>query len=199
MIKIGLESLLVVDSLALCRNLKAFLCRVENSLDVLDQSILLLLQLGIFIDSLLDEELNISELAEIKVTFPLQAGNSLLESGILLLQSSGSGSSGLGYSGPTTRGAASPTGGASGSSSNGTRSRGGGRHRSTFSSGDGVVFVIREVEIPKALGPLQKLEVVLHLALDECWHGNGLVDLVLCESVYRYVSMLSSCRCYLND
>lgn len=52
------ESLLVIHKLlllTLSRNLKAFLGRVQNQLDLLDQAILLLLDLGVLLDSLLDE------------------------------------------------------------------------------------------------------------------------------------------------
>lgn len=52
------ESLLVIHKLLLLtlgRNLKAFLGRVQNELDLLDQAVLLLLDLGVFFDSLLNE------------------------------------------------------------------------------------------------------------------------------------------------
>lgn len=52
------ESLLVIHKLlflTLGRNLKAFLGRVQDQLDLLDQAILLLLDLRVFFDSLLDE------------------------------------------------------------------------------------------------------------------------------------------------
>jgi hypothetical protein len=43
--------------------------------------------------------------------------------------------------------------------------------------------VVGEVKIPKSLCPLEKLEVVLHLALDKCGDRNRLVNLVLGKGV----------------
>lgn len=133
---------------------------------MLDQSILLLLQLRVFIDGLLDQELNVTELAEVEVPFPLEADHRLLEGCILLLQSGGSGAGSLGNTGTTAGSVSSTAGGGSGGRS-GSRGTATGRESAAFSSGNGVVVVVGEVKVPEPLGPLQELEVVLHLALDE--------------------------------
>lgn len=177
----GLEGLLVVH-LILGGDLEALLCRVQDGLDLLDKAVLLLLQLGILVDGLLDEKLNVSELAEVKVTLPLEACHCLLEGSVLLLKGGGGGAGSLGNPRATARGTTCSTGGAAGSGGSGGGTTGGG-HGTAFSSGNGVVLVIREVEVPEALCPLQELEVVLHLALDEGRYGNRLVDLVLQKAV----------------
>lgn len=56
----------------------------------------------------------------------------------------------------------------------------------------------REVLVPEALCPLQELEVVLHLALDEHLDGDGAVDLVLAEYIAEdleiiQVGVIGSC------
>ena len=49
--------------------------------------------------------------------------------------------------------------------------------------GLGVRSCTREVLVPEALCPLQELEIVLHLALDEHLDGDGAVDRVLAEYI----------------
>ncbi|KLU85677.1 hypothetical protein MAPG_04699, partial [Magnaporthiopsis poae ATCC 64411] len=60
-----LERLLVVRGLALGGDLKALLGRIEDDLDLLDQTVLLLLKLGILVDRVLHEQLDVAQLAEV--------------------------------------------------------------------------------------------------------------------------------------
>jgi hypothetical protein len=46
----------------------------------------------------------------------------------------------------------------------------------------------REVLVPVSLGPLQELQIILHLALHEGLDRNRLLDLVLCEDICGIVS-----------
>lgn len=79
-----LERLLVIQALRLGRNLKAILRRVQNSLDVLDQAILLLLNLGILVTRLLNQQLDVAELAEVEIPLAFQPLYRLFQCGVLL-------------------------------------------------------------------------------------------------------------------
>lgn len=165
-----LESLLVVQALSLellslGGDLKALLSRVQDSLDLLEDAVFLLVELGVLVNSLLDEKFNVSQLAEVKVSFTLQSDDGLLEGVVLLLQGSRAGTGGLGNTATGARRDASSAGSGSVGSSSGSSGTGSSSQGVTLAAGDGVVFVVGKVEVPELLGPLQEFEVVLHLAL----------------------------------
>jgi hypothetical protein len=55
--------------------------------------------------------------------------------------------------------------------------------------------VAREVLVPVLLDELKELEVVLHLALDQRLHPDGLVDLVFGEGICVVSVRVRSVRC----
>lgn len=181
----SLERLLVVQLLAL-RNLEALLGRVENGLDLLDQTILLLLKLGVLIDSLLYKQFDIAQLAEVEVAFPLQTHDRLLERGILLLKGrirDTTAASLDAYARPSSRGHTSGTsrsGAASGRTSSRATAAG---QCAALPPSNGIVVATWEVLVPELLRPLQEVQVVLHLAFHELLDRNHLVDVVLCERI----------------
>lgn len=50
-------------------------------------------------------------------------------------------------------------------------------------AGECVVFMAREVLVPVLLGELEELEIILHFALDQLLHGDGLVDMMFGKCV----------------
>lgn len=182
------ERLLVVH-LALGRDLKALLCAVQDGLDLLDEPVLLLLDLGVLLDRVLNQQLNVPQLAKVKVALALQTDDRLLERRVLLRQRG----VGLGDAQPRPgsarrrRGAARSPGRAAchrSASSSPTTAAARRTEGSALSPRDGVVLAARVVLVPETLYPLQELEVVLHLALDETCNGDGFVDLVLGKCVW---------------
>src|ERR1700733_7611290 len=79
----NLERLLIVEPLRLGRDLEAVFRRVQDRLDVLDQTILLFLDLRVLLARLLDQQLDIAELAEVEISLALQALDRLLQSVVL--------------------------------------------------------------------------------------------------------------------
>ena len=188
-----LKGLLIVASLGLgvgVGDLEALLGRVEDGLDGLDETILLLLELGVLLDSALNENLNVAQLMEVEVALALQTADGLLKSRDLLLESlGGSGASGGGSGSNTGTTGGGGTAGTSRGSGAGRGARGtahGGRDSATLATGSGIVVTAGVVLVPKPLGPLQEVEVVLHLAFYEGLDGDGLFDLVLGEAVWRW-------------
>jgi hypothetical protein len=54
------------------------------------------------------------------------------------------------------------------------------------------------VLVPEALCPLQELEIVLHLALDELFDRDGAVNVVLAESVAQDLEIVQGVRKMLS-
>ena len=59
---------------------------VENGLDVFDYSLIIFLELRVCLHRLLQEQLDVPQLAEIEISLPLQARNSLLQLSVFLYQ-----------------------------------------------------------------------------------------------------------------
>ena len=70
---------------ALSSGCSTYLSRVQYALNLLDQAAILLLNLRIRLYGLLDQQLDVPELAEVEIPLPLQAGNRLFEPHILRL------------------------------------------------------------------------------------------------------------------
>lgn len=195
-----LKGLLIVGGLGVSLgNLEALLGRVKDGLDGLDETVLLLLEFGVLLDSALNKNLNVAQLVEVEVTLALQAADGLLQSCDLLLESLGGGrvSSGGSSSDTGTTGGGGATGTSRGSRTGGG-ARGtahGGRESATLATGSGIVITAGVVLVPEFLGPLQEVEVVLHLAFYERLDGDGLFDLVLGEGVWRKAVVSNSTRC----
>lgn len=185
-----LESLLVVHLLLLAfgRDLEALLGRVKDHLDLLDQAVLVLLELRVLFNSLLHKQFYVAQLGKVKVPLALQTSDSLLERVVLCLQGCGCRTTAnlANTQARASRGRGTAHTTCSGATGSNTRSGSSTRatsHGGTLAATDGVVVSSRVVLVPESLCPLQELEVVLHLALYESLDGNGLVDLVLGESV----------------
>lgn len=195
---IRLEGLLVVGGVGLSiGNLEALLSRVEDGLDGLDKTVLLLLELGVLLDSTLDKNLDVAQLVEVEIALALQAADGLLKSRNLLLEGLGGSRASSGGSGSNTgaTGGSGATGTSGGSGAGGgARSTGhGGRNSAaTLATGSGIVVTTGVVLVPEPLGPLEEVEVVLHLAFYERLDGNGLFDMVLGEGVWRQPSSVTS-------
>jgi hypothetical protein len=76
-------------SLGLSIRKRTYLGRVENSLYLLQETALILLELGLGLHGALDEQFDIPELAEVEIALTLQTLNSLLKCVVLLCQSGG--------------------------------------------------------------------------------------------------------------
>lgn len=174
-------------------DLEALLGRVEDGLDLLDEPIFLLLELGVLLDGLLDEQLNVAQLAEVEIALALQPDDCLLQ-GIVLGLESRAGSTAASSLGDAR--AAGSWGGATGTSGcrasgGGTRGRAAAGGESTaFSPTNSIIIAAGVVLIPKLLCPLEEVEVVLHSALNELLDGDRLVDLMLCEGVWTKTGWL---------
>lgn len=173
-------------TLSLWWDFEALFGRVENVLDLLEQT-LVLLELRIGLHRLLDQQLDVAQLAEVKVPLALEARDSLLESTVLLAQSSAGGSSPRGKRCACPRRSrvasswcspGSRCGGA------GCRCGSGSNTALALAAGNGVVLVTGEMLVPVLLDKLEEFEVVLHLALYERLDADGLVDVVLGERVW---------------
>ena len=181
-----LKSLLVNTLNTFGRDLEALFSRVEDILDLLQET-LVLLELRVGLHCLLDEQFYVPQLAKVEVALALQARHSLLKLCVLLLESCT-----CCASRGSERGSSSRCGGVAG----GRRSPGCGRRgtgcrsaatgcRFRAAACNRVVVVAGEVLVPVLLDELEELEVVLHLALDKGLDADGLVDLVLGECVCR--------------
>ena len=180
----SLERLLVVQLIGF-GDLKSLLGGIQDRLDLLDEAIFLLLELGVLINSLLDEQFNVAQLAEVEVALALQSNDGLLQCVVLGLESgTGSTAASLGNARTAGRGSCSTWTSGTGTAG-GTRSSAASGDRRTLSPGDGVVVTAGVVLVPKLLCPLQEIEVVLHLALHQGFDRDGLLDLMLCEGIWR--------------
>ncbi|KAH8621872.1 hypothetical protein IG631_23494 [Alternaria alternata] len=174
---------LLLGALGLGRDLEALLGGVENGLNLLEQA-LVLFKLGIRFHGLLNQQLNVAQLAKVKVALTLQARHRLLERRVFLAQSGARGSSARRQGCTGTRcGRVGGSGCSSGGRGSGAGCGSRGDAALALAAGNGVVIVAWEVLVPVLLDELEELEVVLHLALYERLDADGLVDLVLGERV----------------
>lgn len=162
-----------------------YLGGIQDRLDRRNQTILVLLQLWLILHCPLDQQLDVTQLAEVEIPLLLQASDALLQLRILLLQ--------VGGSATTTKrcsGSSSTTDGRGSSSLRSVRTDvaadgllgGSSDHgRRSLSAGKSIVVATGIVLIPESLRPLQELQVVLHLALDESLDVDGPVDVLLGE------------------
>jgi hypothetical protein len=184
--RIGRLERLLLGTLGFGRDFEALFGRVENVLDLLEQA-LVFLELGVRLHGLLDQQLDVAQLAEVEVAFAFQARDRLLQLRVLLPQrSAGGAASSRGERCACPRcGRVAGGGRSAGSGGGGARccTARGGEATLALSARDGVVVVAGEVLVPVLLDELEKLEVVLHLALYQRLDPDGLVDLVLGECV----------------
>ena len=174
---------LLLGALGLGRDLEALLGRVEYVLNLLEQA-LVLFKLWIRFHGLLNQQLNVAQLAKVKVALALQARHRLLERRVFLAQGGARGSSARRQGCAGTRcGRVGGSGCSSGGRGSGAGCGSRGDAALALAAGNGVVFVAWEVLVPVLLDELEELEVVLHLALYERLDADGLVDLVLGERV----------------
>lgn len=171
----------------------AHLSRVENALYLLEQATLVLLERRIGVHCLLNEKFYVPQLAEVEVTLALKPLHRFHQLSILLLQHTASGCS-LTTASAGCRG--SSTSRWSPCSSRRRRrplawwQRRGRACTKTFSPRERIVVAARVVLVPVSLGPLQKLQVVLHLAFDQLLNGDRVVDVVLAEGVAKDFEVL---------
>jgi hypothetical protein len=174
---------LLLGALGLRRDLEALLRRVEYVLNLLEQAFVLF-KLWIRFHGLLNQQLNVAQLAKVKVALALQARHRLLERRVFLAQGGARGSSARRQGCAGTRcGRVGGSGCSSGGRGSGAGCGSRGDAALALAAGNGVVFVAWEVLVPVLLDELEELEVVLHLALYERLDADGLVDLVLGERV----------------
>lgn len=174
----------------------AYLRRVQNRLYLLEETALVLLQRGIRFHSLLNQELDIPQLAEVEVPLALQPLYCLHELRVLRLKRSACCTTTHTTSLPTARPRSTRT--RCRSSRRAGRRRSSRRpctHRATDTSSTlppayWIVVPTREILVPVPLAPLQELEVILHLALDQLLGVERAIDMVFAEGVLQDLEVL---------
>ena len=183
---------------SMLRPIATHLGTIKDRLDLLQQAPLILLQRRIRLHRLLDQELNIPQLAEVEIPLAFQPLHRLHELRILLRQHPTSRAHAAhGATSPTPRPRRScvrrPPRSRRGSTPTHPPTTPHSRHRScggSFPTGERVVVASGVVLVPVLLAPLQELEVILHLALDEVGDGKGPVDVVFAEGVGEDLEVL---------